>query len=112
MGPEQEMNELIGEVQVEESVLGNFYALIDNPNTRSLRLQGEIDGKTLQILIDGCSSHNFIQTRVANYLGLDITPTPQFAVIVGNGANLKCAGQCKHVKLNIQGNQFIKFLCY
>lgn len=70
--------ESIEEITGGESNSRSLYALIGNPNTRCLRLQGCIQGKVLQILIDGGSSHNFIQIRVANYLGLDITPSPQF----------------------------------
>ena len=71
---------------------GNLYALIGNPDSKCLRLQGEINNKFLQILVDRGSSHNFIQTRVAKFLGLTITPSTQFSVIVGNGQNLKCVG--------------------
>lgn len=69
--------EVAGEIQELELVTGHLYALIRSPNTRCLRLQGYITGKPLQILIDGGSSHNVIQ--VANYLGLDITPSKIFS---------------------------------
>lgn len=89
-----------------EPTTGSLYALIGNPNSRCLRLQGYIQGKALQILIDGGSSHNFIQARVAKYLGLDILPSKQFSVIVGNGENLTCVGQCQQVVFAIQGHTF------
>lgn len=90
-----------------DNTRGNLYALIGAPNTKCLRLQGTINGKALQILVDSGSSNNFIQTRVAKFLGLDIIPSPQFSMIVGNGENLKCVGQCQQVKFEVQGHQFM-----
>lgn len=90
-----------------QPVNGNLYALIGSPNSRCLRMQGKMAEKNLQMLVDGGSSHNFIQTRVAKYLGLDVLPSPQFSVIVGNGENLKCVGKCKQVPFEIQGHKFV-----
>lgn len=101
-----EIEETVDCDKVTEPILENLYALIGNPNTRCLRLKGMILGKMLQMLIDGESSHNFIQTSVARYLGLDITPSPQFSVIVGNGQDLKCIGQCKQLLFEVQGQKF------
>lgn len=94
------------EESIKEPTTGNLYTLIGNPNSKCLRLQGYIHGKALQILIDGGSSHNFMQARVAKYLGLNIIPSQQFTVIVGNGENLTCLGQYKQVAFEIQGNCF------
>lgn len=38
-------------------------------------------------------------------MGLDITPSKQFSVIVGDGENT-CLGQFKQVKFEIQGYKF------
>lgn len=81
-------------------------SLIENSSSRCLRLQGYIQRRALQILIDGGSSHNFMQARVAKYLGLDIMSSQQFLVIVGNGENLTCLGQCKQAPFVIQGHCF------
>ncbi|KAL8103484.1 hypothetical protein AgCh_027901 [Apium graveolens] len=89
-----------------ETEQGSLYALIGNSKSKCLRMDGKIDNKFVQILVDGGSSHNFIQTRVAKFMGLTITPSTQLFVIVGNGQNLKCVGQCADVKFTIQGHQF------
>lgn len=67
-----------------DTELGNLYALIGNPDSMCLRLQSEINKRSVQILVDGGSSHNFMQTRVAKFMGLTITTSTQFSVIVGN----------------------------
>ncbi|KAK1372665.1 hypothetical protein POM88_028858 [Heracleum sosnowskyi] len=66
----------VSDEKVDEAEHGNLYALIGSTSSRCLRLQGEIKNKSLQILIDGGSSHNFIQSRTAKFLGLTITPSP------------------------------------
>lgn len=45
-------------------------------NTNTLRFQGEVGNITLQILIDGGSSDNFLQPRIAQFLKLPIEPAP------------------------------------
>lgn len=69
-GYDEEVADEIGN----ETQQGSLYALIGNPDSKCLRMHGEINNKFVQILVDGGSSHNFIQTRVAKFLGLTITP--------------------------------------
>ncbi|KAK1386342.1 hypothetical protein POM88_024077 [Heracleum sosnowskyi] len=101
----EENKEVSEEPSLDEPATGKLYALIGNSTSRYLRIKGSVNGKKLQILVDGGSSHNFLQARVANFLGLDITPTSKFSVIVGNGENLTCAGQCKQVSIEIQDKE-------
>lgn len=59
------INDSNNEVEdISEIDQGNLYALIENPDSKCLRMQGEINDRSLQILVDGGNSHNFIQTRV------------------------------------------------
>ncbi|XP_039032144.1 uncharacterized protein LOC120167102 [Hibiscus syriacus] len=46
---------------------------------------GEIRVRLIRILIDGGSTHNFIQSCVVKHLGLKVTAAPNFRVLVGNG---------------------------
>lgn len=101
------INDSHNEVEdISEIDQGNLYALTGYPDSKCYRMQGEINDRSLQILVDGGCSHNFIQTRVARFLGILVTPSAQFFVIVGNGQNLKCVGQCLNVSLTIQGHKF------
>nr|GEX49229.1 Ty3/gypsy retrotransposon protein [Tanacetum cinerariifolium] len=52
---------------------------------RTLKVAGSINGHSVVALIDGGSTHNFIQTRLAKHLGLTIQPSPHLQVTVGNG---------------------------
>ena len=62
---------------------------------------GQVDGKPITVLIDGGSTHNFMQTRVAKFLGLPILPYEHLQVTVGNGASMQCAGCCKEVSVRL-----------
>lgn len=67
---------------------------------------GFIHQHQVHILVDGGSTHNFIQTNKAIELGLAQSPTPLLKVLVGSGEELKCSKVCKEVQLEIQGNLF------
>ncbi|GAV88904.1 RVP_2 domain-containing protein [Cephalotus follicularis] len=73
---------------------------------QTLRLNGVVNGKAICILIDGGSTHNFIQAQVASYLGLAITQSQHFTVQVGNGQSLSCLGLCSQVQVTMQHQSF------
>ncbi|PNX99071.1 retrotransposon-related protein, partial [Trifolium pratense] len=51
----------------------------------TLRFTGQVLGKDVQILVDGGSTDNFFQPRLAKFLKLPIEPVSNFNVLVGNG---------------------------
>jgi hypothetical protein len=57
-------------------------------------------------LIDGGSTHNFVQDRVAKFLNLKIQPTNTLQVMVGNGSEIERHQRCPRVRLAIQGQIF------
>nr|GEW21899.1 reverse transcriptase [Tanacetum cinerariifolium] len=60
---------------------------------RTLKVAGSINGHSVVALIDGWSTRNFIQTRLAKHLGLTIQPSPHLQVTVGNGDTVGCVQQ-------------------
>lgn len=58
------------------------------------------------ILVDGKSTHNFIQSHVAKFFNLLASSTPSLHVKVGNGNQLTCYTTCPKVAIIIQGHQF------
>ncbi|MCH94634.1 transposon Ty3-I gag-pol polyprotein, partial [Trifolium medium] len=54
----------------------------------TLRFTGSIAGTPIQILVDGGSSDNFFQPRLAHFLQLPVEPAPGFNVLVGNGQSM------------------------
>jgi hypothetical protein len=75
-------------------------------NMGVLRFAGSIGHIEVQVLIDGGSSDNFLQPRIAKFLKLSIEPGPQFKVLVGNGEIMNAEGVVQHVPLEIQGHKF------
>ncbi|XP_061375850.1 uncharacterized protein LOC133317958 [Gastrolobium bilobum] len=98
-------NEKIGG---EEEIPGiSLHAMDGQYSSRTLRLRGVINKKTVQVLVDGGSTHNFVQERMVKFLGLEVKPITQFQVLVGNGARLGCKGVCQQIGLNLQGHMFL-----
>ncbi|GJU76554.1 ty3-gypsy retrotransposon protein [Tanacetum coccineum] len=79
----------------------SYHALEGHFVPSTLRLMGQVNGKPITVLIDGGSTHNFMQTRVAKFLGLPILPSEHLQVTLGNGASMHCAGCCKEVSLRL-----------
>ncbi|KAK8669793.1 hypothetical protein V6N13_104562 [Hibiscus sabdariffa] len=86
-----------------EHSLVSFNALAGYSSRRTIRVIDKVQGHILRILIDGGSAHNFIQSRVSKHLGLPITPTPNFKVMVGNGDKLQNEGCVRDLQVQIQG---------
>nr|GEY45732.1 hypothetical protein [Tanacetum cinerariifolium] len=77
----------------------------------TIRLSGSINGTKVQVLLDGGSSDNFIQPRVAKHVSLLIEPSKTFRVMVGSGTFLQVEGLITSIPLYVQ-NELIKFSAY
>lgn len=76
------------------------------PASEKFCLYSHIAHSLVTVLVGGCSTHNFVQTRVAKFLGLHCTPTSPLLVVVGNGSVPHCEMLCPQVTFNIQGTHF------
>ena len=61
----------------------------------------------VQVLADGGSTHNFLQSRVVSLLNLTVSSRKQFDVMVGNGKILKCEGLCSAIPIQIERHVFL-----
>ena len=68
----------------------SFHSLLGHIAPETLRLLGYIDAHPMVILVDGGSTHNFIQAPLAKLLGLSSQATPLLSVMVGNDQHLNC----------------------
>ncbi|XP_077218748.1 uncharacterized protein LOC143852956 [Tasmannia lanceolata] len=82
----------------------SYHALAGQISPTTLRLLGYIAGSPVQILVDGGSTHNFIQSRVARHLGLTVEASPQISVLVGNGDRLSSDGSIKQQKVKLSSH--------
>ncbi|VFQ97860.1 unnamed protein product [Cuscuta campestris] len=86
--------------------VSSINTLTGSQNPRALKVMGTVHKHPVQILIDGGSTHNFVQPSVVERLSLHTTPVSPFCVYVGNGESLACHHKCEKVVLDIQGFSF------
>ncbi|VFQ85818.1 unnamed protein product [Cuscuta campestris] len=99
-GPEEEDEIFLsGDVSSINTLSGSI-------SPRALKVVGTITGNPVQILIDGGSTHSFIQPSVVERLSLNTAPVTPFRVYVGNGESLPCRLMCESVGLEIQSYSF------
>ncbi|XP_043725548.1 uncharacterized protein LOC122672115 [Telopea speciosissima] len=84
----------------------SYNALEGAVSAKTLWVKGRVVGKEVMVLIDGGSTTNFIQERVARYLKVAVYYIEPFPVMLGNGDLLMCSGVCKKVLLKLQHHKF------
>lgn len=85
----------------------SFHSISGHIAPETLHLLGYIDAHPVVILVDGGSTHNFIQAPLAKSLGLPSRVTTPLNVMVGNSQHLHCDKLCQGVKLLIQNTTFM-----
>ncbi|GAU35592.1 hypothetical protein TSUD_295280 [Trifolium subterraneum] len=73
----------------------------------TLRLTGQVLGKDVHILVDGGSTDNFFQPRLAKFLKLPIEPISNFNVLVGNGHKMTAEGKITNLTVSVQGHEMM-----
>lgn len=81
----------------------SYHALAGGYAASTIRFTGQVNGSSVQVLVDGGSDHNFIQTRVTTFLHLEVELISSFPVMKGSGQRLRCASLVRYVPLEIQG---------
>lgn len=76
-----------------------FYALAGWAAPQTMRVKAKIGPHEIIVLVDSGSTHNFINSRLANMLQLPVQPTSAFPVKVANGEKVICQG--KHDKVHV-----------
>ncbi|KAL4281742.1 hypothetical protein GQ457_03G022050 [Hibiscus cannabinus] len=80
-------------------------ALTGNTGYSTLRIQGVVKGKPLNILIDSGSTHSFIIPRWAKE-GLEVVQTNPLTITVANGDKLYSTAMSKLLSWKMQGYNF------
>ncbi|KAJ0077923.1 hypothetical protein Patl1_37028 [Pistacia atlantica] len=61
----------------------------------------------MEVLVDAGSTYNFLQKWIALQLGIPITASPNFIVMIGNGEVPRYSFVCANVELVLDGHQFL-----
>ena len=85
----------------------SLHSLSDHHAPETLRFEGVIHAHPLVLLVDGGSTHNFVQQQLVSRLGLPCRSTPPLRVMVGNGHHLECTTICEVVPISIQNIKFL-----
>nr|TKR90410.1 hypothetical protein D5086_0000233660 [Populus alba] len=94
--PDLEPSEFLPEI--------SFHANTGTEHPQTLRVPGKLKSKNVTVLIDGGSTHNFIDQALVSRFVLPVTQGKQLQVMVANREKIKCAGQCQALTLIIQGH--------
>lgn len=84
----------------------SFHALTGQVVPSTLKIAGSIKGQGVIVLIDGGSTNNFVQTKLANHLHLVVNPAHSLRVTVGNGDAVPSMGSCSEIKLRLGETTF------
>ena len=76
-------------------------ALVGITTPQNLNIEGHIKKKKVIVLIDSCSTHNFIHCKVAKELNCFLYLAPECQVMVANGGTINCSGKCHNIKLTM-----------
>ena len=68
---------------------------------------GRIAHHPIIILVDGGSTHNFVQQCLVESFGLLAQDTPTLRVLVGNGNKVQSTYVCRDVVVQVQGRAFM-----
>ena len=93
--PEQEHHEVIPEI--------SFHAIAGTEHPQTIRVLGKLKNKNVMVLIDGGSTHNFIDHTIVSKFGLPVIRDKKFEVMVANREKIECTRQCRGLTLTIQG---------
>ena len=84
----------------------SLHAFSGHGAPETLRVFGVIGDRRVHILIDGGSTHNFLQQALITTLGFSPQNTSPLKVTVGNEEELQCHQICPEVSVNIQDHDF------
>ncbi|MCI38493.1 Ty3/Gypsy retrotransposon protein, partial [Trifolium medium] len=66
-----------------------------------MRLEGQIFGASVLVLIDSGATHNFISPTVVEALGLSLTHSTPLSVRLGDGHRIMTSGYCDNIVLHV-----------
>lgn len=73
----------------------------------AMRINGHLGKKTLHILLDSGSTHNFLDVNLAKKLGCRMEPIAMQAVTIADGNQLQCQYICRNFTWQMHGTEFV-----
>lgn len=98
------------EMQGDEGGEISFHALKGGPTGKIIKVKGLAGKRRLTVLIDGGSTHSFLNEATARDLKCKLTATTPLSVTVANGNKMHSHYKCADFKWLMQGQEFIAHL--
>ncbi|RZR85092.1 hypothetical protein BHM03_00012022 [Ensete ventricosum] len=97
------------EAMEEESQLANYavHALAGYSNPQKMKVEGLLKQQFITVLIDTGSTNNFLNSKVATHLALQIEGCNKFDVKVADGRIFNYDQRCPWVKLLLQDQEVV-----
>ncbi|XP_024026844.1 uncharacterized protein LOC112093161 [Morus notabilis] len=92
----------------EELVELSLNSVVGLTAPKTMKLQGQVGGCEVIILIDSGATHNFIACDLVKGLGLAVDRTGGYGVVIGTGLSVKGEGICRWVAVSMQGIEVIE----
>lgn len=81
-------------------------AMAGEDGPRTMRFQGELQGKEILVLVNSGSSHTFVSANLASTLSGVSLLNKEVLVQVADGATIQCSSQLVNAKWSVQGCSF------
>lgn len=81
----------------------SLHAIARSDHPRTIRVSGIMKNRHFTVLIDGGSTHNFIDHAIVTRFGLPMEKNRKLQVMVANQDHIEYLGECKALMLQIQG---------
>ncbi|KAL5822632.1 hypothetical protein ACOSQ4_020532 [Xanthoceras sorbifolium] len=82
----------------------SFHAMSGTMYPQMIRVMGKLRNKEIIMLVDGGSTHNFIDQTVAEKFGLPIIRDKKFQIMAGNKERIECTSRYLALTFMIQGH--------
>eukprot|EP00253_Pinus_taeda_P028301 PITA_28301 len=79
----------------------SLHALAGISSPQTLKIRGFIKHRSVVVLIDSGSTHNFIHQKVTETVHCFVRAVSNFQVQIADGGTMKCEGHCENVKLQM-----------
>lgn len=81
-------------------------AVVGSTDYTTMRVRGTQGKKNLYILLDSGSTHNFIDTKIADILGCQVEPAGRKQVAVADGSKIGVCGKVSNLRWKFQNYEF------
>lgn len=89
----EDVNDIQQEQEAHDTVLEiSFHAIAGTEHPQTIRVLGKLKNKDVIVLIDGDSTHNFIDQSIVSKFSLPVTKDKKFQVMVANHEKIDCVG--------------------